>query len=151
MPGGSSILSLHQIKGGCCAAGGFWLLLRFGSLHCLVLTFQLCWIISFVSDLCKHCGQKLFSETQQVSKSCVAAVWFYSRHFKIQALRSQWITIKEGLYAEVSNLNEMALQPWARAVCPDSLFITVLGRECSISFVTQIDLCVWRSIFRSLI
>jgi len=50
----SSILSSHQIKGGCCATGWFRILLCFASLHCLVLSFQLCWRISFISAFCKH-------------------------------------------------------------------------------------------------
>lgn len=48
--------------------------------HCpLLLTFQLCWIISLNSDLCNRWGQKSFSETRQLSNSCVAALWVYGR------------------------------------------------------------------------
>lgn len=68
LSGISSILFLHQIKGGCCAAGGFWVPFWFCPLP---LAFQLCWIISLISGLCKLCGQKSFSEMQQLSNSCV--------------------------------------------------------------------------------
>lgn len=53
----------------------------------------------------------------------------------MQALKSQWIKIKAGLYAEVSNLSELALQPGALA--PIRI---VLGRQCTIFFITHIDL-----------
>lgn len=73
MPGRNSTLSLYQIKGECCVAGGFRILVHFGLLSCLGLTFQLSWIIPFISDLCEQCGQKLFSEIQQLSNSCVVS------------------------------------------------------------------------------
>lgn len=130
----SSILSSHQMNGGCCATGGFHTLLWFGSLHCLFLTFQLCQIISFIL-LSVNIVEKNYFLREQLPYSCVAAVCFCSRHFKIQAQGSWWIKIKAGLCAEVSNLNEMTLQSWAQAPIR-----VVSGRQCTISIVTQIDL-----------